>query len=161
MPLVSTITEDDDNHSLSSSTNSDDEMDESYCHTHRSCSRYGSCNGKKHEHSSIDSTTSINLSNNSRPFKGETRSADNQSNHRQKYDGTKWRRICSIPGCLLYLNGGIYYKNWLCRKHYVLSIRTDLSSESDNSIIEKTKTKISMKKKSRRSYPQQSDKTLE
>jgi hypothetical protein len=65
---------------------------------------------------------------------------NNQLKHRQKYDGTKWRRICSHPNCLIYLNGGIFYEKWLCRKHYLLTITKDIANESNNSIIKKPKT---------------------
>jgi hypothetical protein len=138
MSLVGMITEDDDNHTISSLTNSDDDMDQSNYHAHRSCSRYASCNRNKHQNSSIDSDNLISLSNNSKLLKGKIRSVTNEPGHRQKYDGNKWRRICSNPDCVIYLNGGVYYEKWLCRKHYLLSISMDTSTQSDNLITKHT-----------------------
>ncbi len=134
MSLVGMVNEDDDNHSLFSSTNSDDEMDESNCHTHRSCGLHALCNGNKHQHLSIDSTPSISLSDPSQPIKGDIRPVHNEPGHRQKYDGIKWRRICSNSDCSTYLNGGIFFKKWLCRKHYLLYASTNPSSRSSKSI---------------------------
>jgi len=111
----------DDDYQSISSAKSDDEVEEIYYHTHRSCSRYGTCNRKQHEHTSVSSDHPLDNVDNLKAKKGDVRSVDDRLDHRQKYDGTKWRRICSHPDCLLYLNGGIYFKKWLCRKHYLLS----------------------------------------
>jgi hypothetical protein len=154
------VNDDDDNHSLSSSTNSDDDMDESYCHNHRSCSRYAPCNRKKHQDSLIDSINLIRLSTNSKLIKGEIRSVDNEPGHQQKYDGNKWRRICSNPNCSTYLNGGVYYENWLCRKHYLLSISTDASTGSDNFITKDTETIVSTNEISQKSSTRRSKKQI-
>jgi hypothetical protein len=140
MSLIGMINEDDDNHTISSSTNSDDDMDPSYCHAHRTCSRYAACNRNKHQNSSIDSDHLISLSNNSKPTKGKIRSVANEPGHREKYNGNNWRRICSNPDCVIYLNGGIYYEKWLCRKHYLLSTSMDTSTESDNLITKHRET---------------------
>ena len=129
------VKEDDDYHSFPSSTNSDDDdTDEFDCDDHRSCSRYTPCNKKKQLHSSIVFGSSISLSNNSKPNKGDIRSVDKESRHRQKFDGLKWRRICSDPHCLLYLNGGIYFEKWLCKKHYLLS--NSITKQSKKSSIQ-------------------------
>jgi len=147
MPYLDT---DNDNYSLPSEINSDDDSEESYCDTHRSCSRYASCNKKNHIHSSIDSTTVKSLSKNStKPIKGDIRTINSSIGHRQKYDGSKWRRICCSPDCLLYLTGGIYFKKWLCRKHYLLThVAKNVSNKSVNSTIEDITPIISQNPKS-------------
>lgn len=154
--LVNMNTEDDDCNSWSSSTNTDDDMDDLSYNTHRTCSRYTSCNNKKHQHLLTDSIIPKCLSNDSKPLKGEIRSVDNALGYQQKYDGSKWRRICSKPNCLTYLNGGVFHKNWLCGKHYVVRTSKKSSTVSSNLIINDTEIIISKNKKSQRSSTHQS-----
>ncbi|CAF3714522.1 unnamed protein product [Rotaria sordida] len=160
MSLESTVNEDDDIQSLSSSTNSDDNISDFHCLTHRTCSRYASCNKKKHQYSSIDSMNSRSLSNNSKPIKGDIRYIDNDPERRQKYDGMRWRRICCMPHCLVFLNGGIYFDNWLCRKHYLLAIETGMSDELDNTTIQERRQILSLNQKLQRTSTRQSNKNL-
>ncbi|CAF3974498.1 unnamed protein product [Rotaria sp. Silwood2] len=160
MSLESTVNEDDEIQSLPSSTNSDDNLSEFHCYTHRTCSRYASCNRKKHQHSPIDSMKSKSLSNNSKPVKGAIRCIDDDPGHRQKYDGLKWRRICCIPNCLVYLNGGIYFENWLCRKHYLLAAENEIAEESDNATIQSDRQIISINNKLRRTSARRSNKKI-
>ena len=132
MSLMSEVDDNDDNLSISPSTDSDDDISKSHCHTHRSCSFNGLCSRKKHQNA-------VNgLSTNLKPTKGDIRYINNESEHRQKYDGNRWRRICCTPNCSTFLNGGIYYDRWLCRRHYLLTMATDNSTESD---IEKVQPK--------------------
>jgi hypothetical protein len=138
MSLVNAITDDDDNRSLASSADSDVDGCQSYRNTHRSCSLYGPCDNKNHQHSPINSTTSKTLPNGSKPIRGDIRSVANEPEHRQKYDGTKWRRICSIPDCLRCLNGGVFYNNWLCKKHYILTLAVGIRRDSDSSSMDET-----------------------
>lgn len=128
--------EDDDYHSLSSATNSDDNLSECNDHTHRSCSRFQSCNKNNHHCCSINITPlKTNSSKDSKPVKGDTRSVENEPGHQQKFDGSRWRRVCCAPNCCTYLNGGVYYNSWLCKKHYLLALENDAYYESDNSLI--------------------------
>ena len=131
------LDDDDDNHSLSPSKNSDDDVDSctSAHHTHRSCSRYASCNKTKHKFLSTDSTFAPRSMTSGGPRRGDLRTVANEPGHQQKYDGTKWRRICCIPNCLRCLNRGVYFQNWLCRKHYRSTLTIDLSSDSDSSVV--------------------------
>lgn len=160
MSLVSVINEDDDHYSSSSSTNSDDDIDELNCDTHRSCSRYAMCNEKNHQHALIGSMSTISLSKNSKPIKGDIRSVDNEPEHRQKYDGYKWRRLCSYPNCLKYLNGGVFHKNWLCLKHYLLKRSTNSSTVSDKIITKNIETIISTRKTSKKLCTRPSNKQI-
>ncbi|UJR33685.1 hypothetical protein I4U23_021114 [Adineta vaga] len=134
MPIVHTDNEDtDEENSLCSTINSDEDLLESACsHTHRSCSRYAACNKINHQHSSTDSSILPHLPIQSKPVKGDIQSVENQPGHRKKFDGIKWRRICCIPDCTLYLNGGIYFENWLCRKHYLLTMGSGISNGTIN-----------------------------
>ena len=136
MSISDIALDDDDNCSLSPSKNSDHD-DEDSCtstyHAHRSCSRYASCNKTKHKCLSTNSACAPRPTLSCGPRRGDLRNVDNKLGYRQKYDGTKWRRICCIPDCLRCLNRGIYFENWLCRKHYLSTI--DLLSDSDSSVI--------------------------
>ncbi|CAF0887435.1 unnamed protein product [Adineta steineri] len=138
MPLVNTDNDDDDTYSLSSITNSDEDFEEAHSYDHRLCSRYASCNKKKHEHSSDDSTKLTKHSKNSKFVIGSIRPIANQPGRRQKYDGCKWRRICDNSNCSVYLSGVRYIEKGLCRKHCLLSTENNVSDEPDNSIIEDT-----------------------
>lgn len=135
--------EDNDDPALSSDTNSEDNASESDWATHRSCSRYASCNGRTNQYSSVDSDVTTNHFINSKPVKGDVRPVNNEPGHRQKFDGTKWRRICCIPHCLVYLNGGIYFDNWLCRKHYLMTVEADKFNEPDSASVRNTETVVS------------------
>jgi hypothetical protein len=159
MSLVSIINDDDDNYSSSSSTNSDDDIDGLNCDTHRTCSRYTACNRKNHQHSLIGSISGTSLSKNSKPIKGDIRPVDNEPGHQQKYDGFKWRRICSYPDCLKYLNGGIFHNNWLCRKH-LLSLSIEPSTTSDEVIAKNTETIVSTSKSSQKLSTRPSNKQI-
>ncbi|CAF4698903.1 unnamed protein product [Rotaria sp. Silwood1] len=160
MSLENTVNEDDDIQSVSSSTNSDDNINEFHCHTHRTCSRYASCNRQKHQYSSIDSINSKSFLNNSNPVKGDLRYIDNDPGHRQKYDGMRWRRVCCMPQCLVYLNGGIYFDNWLCRKHYLLVIQSDICEELDNPTIQDKRQILSAKKSLQRTSARRPSKNI-
>ena len=46
------------------------------------------------------------------PKKGDIIEMENGS--RKKFDGVVWRKICSIPGCLIAAQ-----RNELCRKHFI------------------------------------------
>ncbi|CAF0726556.1 unnamed protein product [Adineta steineri] len=138
MPLVNTDNDDDDTYSLSSITNSDEDFEEAHSYDHRLCSRYASCNKKKHEHSSDDSTKLTKHSKNSKFVVGSIRPIANQPGRRQKYDGCKWRRICDNFNCSVYLSGVRYIEKGLCRKHCLFSTENNVSAEADNSIIEDT-----------------------
>jgi hypothetical protein len=143
-----TDNEDNDDNSSSSGDNSDDDIDNSRFYAHRSCSRYGSCTSTNHQHLSIDSRTQPCLSKTSEPVRGDIRPMENEPGHQQKYDGTRWRRICSVPDCKLYLNGGVYFENWLCRKHYLLTIANHGRSESNHSA---TRSRVNVIPKSSKS----------
>ncbi|CAF1054726.1 unnamed protein product [Adineta ricciae] len=136
----------DGSNSESPTTDSDDDDDdyriESCSHTHRSCSRHAPCNRLQHQHLSTESSTHVSLSASSKPAKNDIRTIDKQSGHQKKFDGIKWRRICSAPGCTLYLNRGKFFQNWLCRKHYSLKTDDDVSHRSNSAIAEKTTTKV-------------------
>ena len=133
-------TNDDDNQSISSSTNTDEDYIPSNCYTHRTCSRHAPCNKKNHARMVLDSISLLGRSNNTgQPVKGDLRTVINDEGHQQKYDGTKWRRICSESGCLTYLNGGIFHEKWLCRKHYLLHFSEE-SSKTLNRFRSTTKS---------------------
>ena len=149
MSLVSAIDEDDNNNnSSSSSANSDDDMDELNCDTHRSCSRHATCNRNNYQHSLIGSMFAICLSKNSKATKGDIRCVDNEPEHQQKYDGYKWRRVCSHPNCLKYLNGGIFHNSWLCRTHYLLNFSSNTSIAPGEVITQNIESTISTNKTS-------------
>ena len=137
------MNDDDDNQSISSSTNSDDDYIPSEHHTHRTCSRHAPCNNKNHPHTFNDSTITLCRSNDDQPVKGDLRAVLNEPGHQQKYDGLKWRRICSESGCLTYLNGGVFHENWLCRKHYLLHFPADSSNKFNRFRSTSKKSRIS------------------
>lgn len=146
MSLVDVTNDDnDDNQSISSSTNTDEDYIPSNCHTHRTCSRHAPCNKKNHRHAFVDSTSSIcrSKNNNDQPVKGDVRAVPNEEGHQQKYDGTKWRRICSELNCFTYLNGGIFHEKWLCRKHYLLHF-----SEDSLNVLNRFKSTMNKSRKS-------------
>ena len=149
----------DGSNSESSTTDSDDDDDdyriESCSHTHRSCSRYAPCNRLQHQHLSTESSTHVSHSASSKPAKNDIRTIDKQSEHRQKFDGIKWRRICSAPGCTLYLNRGKFFQNWLCRKHYSLKVDSNVSHRSNSATAEETTTNVPEPNRKSRKLPVQ------
>ncbi|CAF3920137.1 unnamed protein product [Rotaria magnacalcarata] len=161
MSLADKVNKDDDFHSLSPPTNSDDNISEYDYNVHRLCSRDTTCNKNIDQHSTTNDITSKKVSNNSKPVKGDLRPMENQPGHQQKYDGLRWRRICCAPSCSIYLMGGIYFENWLCRKHYLLILETDLSNESDNSIIQDKARVTSRKTNLQRASTRQPSKKIQ
>jgi hypothetical protein len=152
MSGVHLINEESDNNSLFPSTNSDDD-DDTYELKYHSCAsrnRYTLCNRKKYYHLSSDSDISTSLSNKSKIVKGQIRTVDDNPRHLVKYDGSKWRRMCSNPDCAVYLNGSVFSENWLCRKHYSLYLEANKPAESDNLITQGTETVISTNEISRK-----------
>lgn len=140
-------TDKDDSNSESLTTDADDDDDDDYriescSHTHRSCSLYAPCNRSQHQHLSNESSSHVSLSTGSKPVKNDIRTIDKQTGHQKKFDGIKWRRICSAPGCTVYLIGGKFFQNWLCRKHYSLKTDNDVSHRSNSAIAEKMTTKV-------------------
>ena len=135
MPSIDSDYEDEDNRCSSQRRNSDDDGYQFTHHTHRLCSRNGPCTEDKHQHRPIEPTDSPCRSKRSRFTRGDIRPADNEPGHRVKYDGTRWRRICSVPTCACYLIGGVYFANWLCRQHYLLAAEHEASEDSDSSAI--------------------------
>lgn len=118
--------DDDDDNSMSSSTNTDEDYDNLNHHNHRACSRYAPCNNKTHHHPTTNSAnTSKSCSKKAKSFKGKIRYVDVTLGRRQKYDGTRWRRMCSVLDCQLSLSSGVFYESWLCRNHYHKNISKD------------------------------------
>ena len=118
---------DDESHISSGSKQSDDNNCSFISHSHRSCNPYTPCNQHRHRYQSIDSSRLL-------PIKGTVRTVDERCGHRQRYDGSRWRRICDIPSCQRCLRGKTFYENWLCREHYTIKSRTTSSSESQQLI---------------------------
>lgn len=130
-----TDNEDTNDHSVCSPTPSDDDLDKTCSHAHRSCGRDGSCTSVHHQQPLAACPTEPALSNGASPVKGDIRPAENEPGRQQKYDGTRWRRICCVPDCKTYLNGGVFFENWLCRKHYLLTISNDGLGDTNYSPI--------------------------
>ena len=125
--------DDDDDQSSDVSKNSDDDLCLSHHHhSHRLCSRYASCNNQTHHSSRSVSPILPRCSTSSKPIRGDTRLVDGQPEHRQRFNGCRWVRLCRITNCSRYLTGGKFYKHWLCRQHYNLD--TDQNDNTEQNL---------------------------
>lgn len=124
-------------------------------------SLHENCHGQPiHQSSIIIKPNTTYRSTPSNPRQGDVRLIDRVREHRQRFNGRRWVRICRIPECSRYLTGGVFYKQWACRYHYCS--QETLKPKNDETISQnKTSPDNRMRTRSKSGLASQKQQTRE